>query len=67
MGFKRCHFCGEKFALEKGSRPQDDMYAEEVGEFWCTSKQKSFLGHPDCLPMGIADTLNGNDPEWSLA
>jgi hypothetical protein len=64
---KRCHFCGESFRLEKGTRPEDEYYAEEVGEWWSTSKQESFLGHPDCLPMGADATLTGQDPEWSMA
>jgi hypothetical protein len=45
----------------------DDLYEEEVGEFWSEVVNHSVLAHPDCLPMGIDATLNGADPEWKLA
>lgn len=40
---------------------------EEVGEFWSETLSDTVLAHPDCLPMGIDDTLAGKDPEWSMA
>jgi len=63
----RCYFCEEKFLMEPGSSPEDELYAEEVGEFWNETLQDSVLAHPDCLPMGIEATLSGEDPEWKMA
>jgi hypothetical protein len=67
IGPKRCYFCGEQFRLVKGTRPEDEYYADEVGEWWNTELEESFLGHPDCLPMGATETLEGHDPVWKMA
>lgn len=64
---RRCYFCGEKFRYERGTPIEEDMFAEEVGEFWSEKLQDSFLGHPDCLPMGITATIEGQDPDWKMA
>ncbi len=62
-----CYFCGDKFLLTRGTVADDSDYAEEVGEFWSEKLQASVLAHPDCLPMGITNTLLGKDDEWKLA
>lgn len=62
-----CYFCGDKFRLSRGTKPEDGDYAEEVGEFWSEKLQHSVLAHPDCLPMGITNTLEGKDPDWKMA
>lgn len=63
-----CHFCDSQIRVERGSKPEDGLYAEEVGEFWSVSMQQSVLGHPDCVPYGIDAVFEG-DPEcdWKLA
>jgi len=63
----KCHFCGDTFLVEKGSSPDDELFAEEVGEFYSNKLQDSVLAHPDCLPLGIEAVLEGNDPEWVMA
>jgi hypothetical protein len=63
----RCYFCEERFRFERGSKPSDGLYAEEVGEFWSENLQDSVLAHPDCTPMGIDAIFNGTDPEWKMA
>lgn len=61
---QHCHFCQEALLVDSHD---DDLYEEEVGEFWSEVLQSSVLAHPDCLPMGIDATLSGADPEWKLA
>ena len=61
---KRCHFCQDKLLHEDGD---DEIYLEEVGEFWSEVLQRAVLAHPECLPMGIEATLSGDDPEWKMA
>lgn len=63
----RCYWCLERFRYEKGTKPEDGMYLDEVGEWWSESLQDSVLGHPDCLPMGVDATLQGLDPNWCMA
>ena len=62
-----CHFCGTKFTPEPGTKPEDGLFKEEVGEFWSIIKQDSVLAHPDCLPLGIDAVFNETDPEWRMA
>ncbi len=62
MSADRCHFCGDKFLMDKY-----DMYREEVGEFWSDALQDSVLAHPDCLPLGIDAVIAGEDPDWKMA
>ena len=63
----RGYFCGEPFKYEPGTKPEDGLYAEEVGEFWNKEHACSVLDHPDCLPNGIDAVFSGEDPEWSMA
>lgn len=63
----RCHFCEEAILLEKGTTPDDGMYAEEVGEFYNTKLDKAFLGHPDCVPGGMESIFDNSNPEWVMA
>jgi hypothetical protein len=60
----KCHFCGDTLRTEEGT---DDLFVEDVGEFYSNKLNDSVLAHPDCLPMGIDATLNGDDPEWVMA
>ena len=62
-----CYFCGEKLRLERGTKIEDGMYAEEVGEFWSEKMQDSVLGHPDCVPGGMESVLSGTNEEWLMA
>jgi hypothetical protein len=62
-----CYFCGESFTPRRGTRPEDQDWVEEIGEWWSEKLQHSVLAHPDCLPMGVTATLNGEDEEWSMA
>lgn len=58
----RCHFCGSDLLCD-----DDEMFIEEVGEFWSNQLNRSVLAHPDCLPLGIDATQSGQDPEWKMA
>lgn len=60
----RCHFCEEPVWV---TVYDEDEFAEEIGEFWSDKLQDSVLAHPDCLPMGITATMEGEDPEWKMA
>jgi hypothetical protein len=62
-----CYFCGDKFRLRRGTKPEDGDYVDEVCEVWSNVLQDSVLTHPDCLPMGIEATQQGEDPEWKMA
>lgn len=57
-----CAFCQALLKQDK-----DGMYKEEVGEFWSKTLQDTVMAHPDCLPLGIDNTIMGKDPEWSMA
>lgn len=61
-----CYFCEAPFRLEKGTKPEDGLYAEEVGEWWNKDVQDSVLAHVDCLPDADA-ILAGTHPVWCMA
>jgi hypothetical protein len=63
----RCYFGGEPFRYQRGTRPEDGLYVEEVGEFWSEELQDTVLAHPDCTPRGIDAIATGQDPDWSMA
>lgn len=59
-----CYFCGESVLV---GPEENEEYADDVGEWWSESMQRSVLGHADCLPMGATATMQGSDPNWKLA
>jgi hypothetical protein len=63
----RCYFCEALFTFEKGTEPEDGLYAEQVGEFWNKEKQDSVLAHVDCLPDDADKIILGQHPVWCMA